>query len=1854
MARAAAAEAGPGGSRPRVFVALPPHPEEGPEAEAGWAVAGEVLVRFRAEAVRRVRQAGLAPWGPIRWLTPTRGRALAGGPGNGGAVVDDLAVVRLPPGMDLARGLDELGGRAEVAYAEPNLRLSLAGPVATGEDSIPAPSDFEFDRQWALHNTGQTGGRPGADIKALEAWSVTTGSPGITVAIIDTGIDYFHPDLEPNTWVNAGEVPGNGVDDDRNGYVDDLHGFDFVSDDGDPTDDNLHGTHVAGILGAVGNDENGIAGVAWSVRLMALKAFDEVGSGTLDDTLSAIGYALANGARIINASWGTTTRSRALDEVVADAVRGGVVFVAAAGNNGNEARFFPAAVPEAIAVGATDASDRSPTFSNHGAFVDLVAPGDAIESTAPNALWTTLSGTSMAAPHVSGLVALMLSVNPAFDPAQVLTILRSTADEVASDRFTGAGRVHAARAVRVREPLPDARLSVAAEWSGRLDVRGVAAGNGFAGFRVELGEGPRPTQWKLLAEGGNPVSDGVLVADFDSAAFDDGDYTLRLTVTNGQGQAAVERAPVTIRNVRLQGPSNNDIVRAGQWIDVRGTVAGTGWTHEVAWGVGREPAVWHTNGIEVVSAHGQPVVQGLLARWDSGVGPTNDFVTLRLAARREGRVVGEALARMVHLEPRLRPGWPRHLRFDDEFPVASWREFNVADLEGDGTLEIILVDHGEPGGRPPRLMVLDPSGTTRWSRDLPAGAPEFDAPVVGDLDGDGRQEILVDTGSSGLISAFDAEGRPWGGGWPVAPGGTHFGKLLADLDGDGRPELVAVSNPPPDLVGNRQRFLLVIGADGVVRHRWTLGTCDTEINVPEQLAAVANLDDDPELELVAVDGCQGISAFDPGQPSGPLWTALTESTLVASPVVGDLEGDGREEVIIGGVSRGKGLPGGLHVFDHRGRPRQGWPVLVEESFQAGAALADLDGDGVLDIVIPAWDSQTVHVVRADGFELDGWPVRTQANAATRSIPVVGDVDGDGWPDVVLPSPGFWLPLVLSGETARAGGVRAWRYDGSLIDFHPAGPPDGLILESAAGATWHRLPPAVLVDLDGNGRLDVVAGSVQDRAYSPTAPLVTAKMRSSLYAWELPVPVSEKAIPWPAFQGGPSRTGRLYRPPPPNQPPVIGEIPSQKIGVGSSFRPIPLDRYVEDPDGASDRLVWSVRGERDLRVTFDPRRVASIVAPTADWEGREEIEFLVRDAREGEASVRVVFAAVRGYRPPVAETDAAETVEEEWVLVDVLANDHSPEDRPLRVAGVSRPGAGRTELRPDGRIGYLPATDFFGEDGFEYTLADNDGGFATGEVRIRVVGVNDPPVAETDRLILDEDTPGDLEPLANDRDPDGDALELTGIAAPVQGRLEDLGQGRFRFVPPPDYFGVQSFAYTIRDPGGLTATGEVAVLVKPVNDPPVLRDQTLTLNRNRSADVFYDAVDADGDVLTFSVVEGPTNGVLLAYPSLANYEPQSGFVGVDRFTYTASDGLTGVGPAVVTLRVVDANNPPDVESVSTVTAQDQTLVIPLRVRDADGEAVILRLDRPPAHGTARIDGTNAVYTPEPAFVGTDSFSYRASDGQEESPEALVTVRVTDQNTAPRAQSEVLTVGRNRSTPVTLRATDAENNPLRFQVVTNPAYGVLEGTPPALVYTPRLNFGGLDRLFFTAADRVVTSEVAVVHLLVREPNTVPTVTNQTVVLRRDQSLVLRLPARDADGQALRAVLLRGPQSGRLFGQGVDFTYVPRAGFEGTDGFTYKVWDGFAYSATASVTLVVEQGEPVRVEITEARWMDNGFELTVRATTGRAVRLEASEDLATWALLGVAANPNGTVRWVDPRSGERPERFYRAILEPSGNGL
>jgi len=365
----------------------------------------------------------------------------------------------------------EYAALPEVEYAEANEAIELdpverfsvpagEGATAAAEPGLgeKLPNDPMLGDQWALVNRGLRGGREKADIGAALAWAKTQGSERVVVAVLDSGVDYTHPDLMENMWLRPGDVAA--YQDEHLGTVDDEHGFNAVDNLRDPMDDNGHGTHCAGIVGAVGNNGEGVAGVNWTVEIMPLKFMTSMGTGTTKDAIEAINYVIDRkragvNVRVISASWGSTLRSKALEDVIRKAGKEGILFIAASGNSTADTDrrpHFPSSynLPNVISIAALTRKDELAGFSNFGAkSVHVAAPGAEILSTWLNGQYREASGTSMATPVVSGVAALILSVESDLSAEELRSRLLDSVDklDVLSGKVSSGGRINAARAV---------------------------------------------------------------------------------------------------------------------------------------------------------------------------------------------------------------------------------------------------------------------------------------------------------------------------------------------------------------------------------------------------------------------------------------------------------------------------------------------------------------------------------------------------------------------------------------------------------------------------------------------------------------------------------------------------------------------------------------------------------------------------------------------------------------------------------------------------------------------------------------------------------------------------------------------------------------------------------------------------------------------------------------------------------------------------------------------------------------------------------------------------------------------------------------------------------------------------------------------------------------------------------------------------------------------------------------------------------------------------------------------------------------------------------------------------------------
>lgn len=383
-------------------------------------VEGEVLVKFK----KYIQQGSFVRSQVIEALNAKTIRHLP---------LNDIYHVKLGDNETVKIMLNRFKNNPGIQYIEPNYKRRVMAMT---------PNDSLFSSQWALQQ-----------IQAPDAWQTSQGSKNIVLAIADTGIDLNHQDLAGNLWANPGEICGNGNDDDGNGYEDDCHGINIITGSGIPMDDEGHGTHVAGIAGALGNNGVGVSGVNWRVSTMALKFSGADGSGSVADEIKAIEYAVHKGAKVFNMSYGSYDFSESEKQAIQNA--GNVLFVAAACNesvNNDVSPCYPASLdfPNIISVAATDQADNLAFFSNYGKnSVSVGAPGVSIKSTYLGNTYKSFSGTSMATPFVSGLAALILSKYPSLSPSQLKDRILRTADRIPSlqDKILSGGRINAYRAL---------------------------------------------------------------------------------------------------------------------------------------------------------------------------------------------------------------------------------------------------------------------------------------------------------------------------------------------------------------------------------------------------------------------------------------------------------------------------------------------------------------------------------------------------------------------------------------------------------------------------------------------------------------------------------------------------------------------------------------------------------------------------------------------------------------------------------------------------------------------------------------------------------------------------------------------------------------------------------------------------------------------------------------------------------------------------------------------------------------------------------------------------------------------------------------------------------------------------------------------------------------------------------------------------------------------------------------------------------------------------------------------------------------------------------------------------------------
>lgn len=1108
---------------------------------------GEVLIKLRTEAAMASE-----PGAPTRTGEASVDAVLARHgvtairPVYPGATGDMARVLHVVSEGDAVALRAELERLQEVEYAEVNL---VAQTDAVPDDPYYSSSGSwgqDFRDQWGLHT-----------IRAEEAWEISQGDD-VLVAVIDSGLDYEHPDIADNVYRNPGEQglddagrdkASNGIDDDGNGFVDDVFGYDFADRDPDPMDENGHGTHCSGIIAAVTDNGIGIAGVAPRAKILAVKNIDRSGNGDLDAAAAAIVYAAQSGARVINLSQGFDGYSQTLHDAVRHAHAAGAVVVVAAGNSAaNVGSWYdepfdivrwPAAAREVMTVAAFDHTGAPASFSNFGTKIDVGAPGgggpDDPNVVAPQRSILSLysrqtarafdfpeqvvgegyyrvSGTSQAAPVVAGIAALLLARNPELSPEQVRQMIRRGARDVGDPGFdlqSGYGLADARAALEQPVPLVAHLTGPVAILEGRssVEITGSAHGPGFVSYALSWGLGANPTAWHDIVESFEPIEAGALT-QWHLGEVAEEDITLRLVATHVSGETYEDRLLVHLDNVSFSEPKADfaptALVRGGI-VSIRGTVMPAFFDHYdiairgVRTGELVDPA------LELVAGGRTPVQGGDLATWDlAGLPPDRYELTLTVTLT-TGEVLEESTA--LVLEPRTHEGTPISLKTPTDFVQ---RGLTVADIDGDGAAEMLV--YADSG-----FHVLRDDGTDLPGFPFRLAEDELDLQggmAAGDIDGDGRPEV-VGASPGGPLHAFFGDGTLLPG-FPVEGPMSGAPVSLADLDGDAILDIVTVGDDG----------VIVVRGDGRRLDGFAFTPADPALGAAvmtraEQTSA-GDLDGDGRDEVVvmvhrafAEGELHEVYAFDANGEIRPGWPVDGFSVslwLAATPALGDLDADGDLEVLVPSGNQ-------IHAFDDDGTPLPGWPRTGAHLVDLGApVVGDFDGvpgaevfagsDVAYDDLDPSIQFDLLSGFVGDGNALPGWPVLNRSDTWAESpgffgfgMPMVADIDGDGM-----------VELVVHGDTSGTHpfGPLAYHLDGTPVEGWP---------RPSAGIAGQPTSMPAVADLDGDGLLELAYLATDARSERDGV------RQARIYVLDLDAR-SDGPQPWPMIHGNARRTGHV--------------------------------------------------------------------------------------------------------------------------------------------------------------------------------------------------------------------------------------------------------------------------------------------------------------------------------------------------------------------------------------------------------------------------------------------------------------------------------------------------------------------------------------------------------------------------------------------------------------------------------------------------------------------------------------------------------------------------------------------------------
>ena len=1562
-----------------------------------------------------------------------------------------LELLKLGEGMGVEQAMRALAKNPWVTFVEPNY---IYRKSAVSDDPYYAQGNL-----WGMYGddlpaaVGPSGTTNQFGIGAEKLWNDNlTGSSSIVVGILDEGVQVTHPDLINNMWVNPYEVPDDGIDNDANGYVDDVHGWDFVNNDKTVYDagQDSHGTHVAGTIGGEGRNGVGVAGVNWDVTMISLKFLGPDG-GTTSAAVRALDYLtdlkVRHGMNIVasNNSWGGGGYSAALHAAINRAAKQNILFVAAAGNstaNNDTTASYPsnydstqaspgesaASYDSVIAVASITNTGGLSSFSNFGATqVDIGAPGSGIWSTVPENSYSSFSGTSMATPHVTGAVALYAAAQGrTVSGAEIRSAILETAVPTASlaGRTVTGGRLNVASAVS-RSSLFDfdqkeyaipatvglslfdaaANLNSAAVETITVAVRGTTETTAESVTLTETSAGSGRFAGTIALAAGSPVADG------------------RLQVIHGDVLTATYGARNQVATAKVDGLAPQISGLSANPLAINATVS------------------WSTDEPATAEVFYGLTPESLLQRVASTSPKTAHELTL----------TGLATGTTYHYQVRVRDGV-------GNMTTSSVNSFATGELPA-----VLLVDddQGEPY-------------ESYFHRSLQAVGYAYDTwdafsigrtPTAAELAG--YKIVIWTTGTDYLSSTA----------------GLSAGEqsaLQTYLDGGGR---VFLSGQ--DILYNRvsdafRLNYLKVDAfvdDIIVSNHTATGVSGNPISegmsvgiqVPAGYQALY------ADAVVPVAGAQGL--FSHGQ-SGALYPFT-------------------------GVSfRGDYSAGGFGVV---------FSTVPFETMQATAAdpnnqdtflrrtLAFLEGDVSRPAVVVSPPSPSAFTSEARG-SVSFSVVLSTAPTAEVTIPIASSdlTEGTVVVESIRFTPENWgVPqaVVVTGVDDRVddGDVVFTIRLGAAVSTDPAyqgiEPPDvtlanrdddvaGVTVAGLSGGQTSELGTSVTftVRLDSEPTAEVrvpIASSDTTEGVASTAAVVFDATN-----WNVPQTVTVTGVD-DASSDGPIEYSVVIGGVVSADPRYAGLNPADIALVNIDNEPAEVLMFADSFEVAEWNGLWVEDSQNDW---FRSTQRAT--------DGRFSAEI------DGAASGATLTLRNNGVPINTLDMDLV-TLRFDWLIessfdlgefvaLDVSANGGVTWTQNVRA------------LRGDqsAENAWIPEsvdlTPFKGSDvrvRFRGTMSDSAEDANVDNVRIvgRPAGPrNQAPVARGDAGAVLEDgvltvnAPG---LLANDSDAEGSSLTAALVSGPSNGTVTLDASGRYVYIPAANFNGVDRFTYKASDGNSDSEVATVTLTVTPVNDAPIADGQTgFEVDQDSSRAISLIASDVDGDALNYLIVTPPANGTLSGSGSQLVYTPNAGYSGPDGFTFKASDGGLESNVANWSIVVVP-QNPPVAEGQSVVTEEDRERAITLVATDQDNDELSYSIVSQPAHGALSGSGSSWTYRPAANFFGSDSFTFRVNDGRFDSNIATVSIDVTPVNDAPRSADQILSVPFGRTLPVTLVGTDVDGDTLAYEIVSGPTSGVLSGSGASRSYTPNSGFSGDDSFTYKVNDGNVDSTVATVRITVQ---------------------------------------------------------------------------------------------------------------------------------------------------------------------------